>query len=103
MASMKDIRAVGKRIGREFFAQRVILFGSHARGAAGPDSDIDLLVIGPFEGSGFRRSLAILDRLDLRWPIDLLAYRSEDVDRRYAEGDPLIREALDHGKVLYAQ
>ena len=93
MVSMKDIRAVGRRIAREFRPQRVILFGSHARGAAGPDSDVDLLVIGPFEGTGFRRSLKILNQLDIRLPVDLIAYRPEDVERRYAEGDPLIREA----------
>jgi uncharacterized protein len=103
MVSMNDIQAVGSRIASEFHPQRVILFGSHARGAAGPDSDVDLLVIGPFEGTGFRRSLQILNRLDVRLPIDLIAYRPEDVQRRYAEGDPLIREALDQGKVLYAE
>ncbi len=103
MVSMKDIRAVGRRIAREFHPQRVILFGSYARGAARPDSDVDLLVIAPFEGTGFRQSLKILNRLDLRLPLDLIAYRPEDIQRRYVEGDPLIREALDHGKVLYAQ
>ena len=103
MASMKEIRAVGRRIGREFHPDRVILFGSHARGAAGPDSDIDLLVVAPFEGTGFRQSLKILNLLDLRLPIDLITYRPEEVDRRYREGDPLVREAIDHGKVLYAE
>ena len=32
------------RIVRRFHPDRVILFGSHARGTAGPDSDVDLLV-----------------------------------------------------------
>jgi uncharacterized protein len=103
MVTMKDIRVVGQRIAREFQPQRVILFGSHARGAARPDSDIDLLVIAPFKGTAFRQSLKILNRLDLRLPIDLISYRPEDVERRYVEGDPLVREAIDHGKVLYAQ
>jgi uncharacterized protein len=100
---MKDIRAVGRGIGRQFRPQRVILFGSHARGTATTDSDVDLLVIAPFEGTSFRQSLKILNQLDLRMPIDLIVYRPADVERRYVEGDPLIREALDHGKVLYAQ
>ena len=103
MVSMKDIQTVGRRIAREFRPQRVILFGSHARGSARADSDVDLLVIAPFDGTSFRQSLRILNQLDLRLPIDLIAYRPEDVQRRYAEGDPLVREALDHGKVLYAQ
>jgi uncharacterized protein len=103
MVSMKSIRAVGRKIAREFHPERVILFGSYARGTANADSDIDLLVIAPFNGSSFRRSLEILNRLDIRLPVDLIAYRQEDVDRRYAEGDPLIREALDQGKVLYGE
>jgi uncharacterized protein len=103
MATMKEIRDVGRAIAREFQPQRIILFGSHAQGTSRKDSDVDLLVVMPFEGKGFRQSLRILNRLDLRLPIDLLAYRPEDVDRRYAEGDPLVRDAIDHGKVLYAQ
>ena len=103
MVSMKAIRTLGQRIAHEFHPQRVILFGSHARGTAGADSDVDLLVIASFEGSGFRHSLEILNRLDIRLPVDLIAYRPEDVQRRYTEGDPLIREALDHGKVLYGE
>jgi uncharacterized protein len=103
MVSMNEIRDVGRRIASEFQPQRVILFGSYARGTARADSDIDLLVIAPFQGTGFRRSLEILNSLDLRLPIDLIAYRPEEVDRRYREGDPLVREAIDHGEVLYAE
>jgi len=54
-----------------------------------------------FQGKSFHKSLEILNRIDVRFPIDLIATRPEDVQRRYAEGDPLIREALDSGKVLY--
>lgn len=103
MASMKEIRRVGRRIGRGFRPRRVILFGSHAEGTARRDSDVDLLVIMPFQGSGFRQSPRILNRLELQLPLDLIAYRPEDVARRYAEGDPLVREAIDRGKVLYAE
>ncbi len=103
MVSMDDIQTIGHEIVSQFHPQRVILFGSHARGTAQEDSDVDLLVISPFEGTGFRQSLKILNRLDSHLPIDLIAYRPEDVQRRYAEGDPLIRDAIDHGKVLYGE
>jgi predicted nucleotidyltransferase len=103
VVTMKEIQAIGRRIGREFHPQRVILFGSHAHGRARPDSDIDILVILPFRGQGFRKSLEILNRLDLSIPIDLLARQPGDVKRRYAERDPIIRDALDRGKVLYEQ
>jgi predicted nucleotidyltransferase len=101
VVSMDEIHEVGARLGREFRPERVILFGSYAEGTAGTDSDVDLLVVLPFEGRPFHKSLEILNRLDVRFPCDLIARRPDDVARRYAQGDPLIREALDRGEVLY--
>ena len=45
-----------KRIVKRFQPKQVILFGSHARGDAGPDSDVDLLVVMDFEGSARDKS-----------------------------------------------
>ncbi len=101
MVDMATIQAMSERIAREFQPDRIILFGSYAYGTPQPDSDVDLLVILPFEGKGFRKSLEILNRIDPPFAIDLLARHPDDTARRYAEGDPLIREALDRGKVLY--
>jgi uncharacterized protein len=86
---------------RDFQPERVILFGSYAYGAPSPDSDVDFLVILPFSGKSLRQSVAILERIDGKFPVDVLARRPDDTARRYAEGDPLIREALDRGRVLY--
>jgi len=71
----------------------VILFGSHAYGSPGPYSDVDLLVVLPFEGRNFWKSLEILNRVDPPFPVDLLARRPDDTARRYAEGDPLVCSA----------
>ena len=43
--------------------ERVVLFGSYARGDAGPDSDLDLLVVSAFEGARSRLALRILEAL----------------------------------------
>ncbi|MBH0185089.1 MAG: nucleotidyltransferase domain-containing protein, partial [Nitrospira sp.] len=40
-----------RRIVERFHPERVILFGSHARGTAGPQSDVDLLVVMQAQGS----------------------------------------------------
>ena len=101
MVDERAIVALGEQIARDFEPERIILFGSHATGEAGADSDVDILVVLPFLGRGFDKSLEILDRTDPQFPIDLIARRPEDVERRYSEGDPLVREALDHGRVLY--
>jgi predicted nucleotidyltransferase len=43
MVPMNAIEDFGLRIGLQFNPKRVILFGSHAEGRAGVDSDVDLL------------------------------------------------------------
>ena len=53
-------RDLSERIVREFQPERIILFGSSAYGQPPADSDVDLLVVLPFEGRGFRKSLEIL-------------------------------------------
>jgi predicted nucleotidyltransferase len=101
MIDQKSIADLSERIVREFQPDKIILFGSYAYGQPRPDSDVDLLVVLPFEGRGFRKSLEILNRISPDFSVDLLARLPQDTARRYAEGDPLIREALDYGKVLY--
>ena len=101
MIEERQIAELTERIVRGFQPEKVILFGSYASGRAHAGSDVDLLVVLPFEGKGFWKSLEILDSISPEFSVDLLARRPDDTARRYAEGDPLIREVLDHGKVLY--
>ena len=101
MVAFEDIEGAVQRIVHEFRPERVILFGSHAQGQPRVDSDVDLLVIMPFQGKPFWKSLDILNRIDPAFPMDLMARTPEDTRRRYDQGDPLIRDALDHGRVLY--
>lgn len=101
MYPMDSIKAVARQIAAEFKPEKIILFGSYAYGNPTPDSDVDLLVVMPFEGKNFTASFEIMKRIHPGFPIDILARRPDDTERRYREGDPLIREALDKGKVLY--
>jgi len=101
MVSMDKIMAAVDRIATEYNPERVVLFGSYAKGTATADSDVDLLVILPFEGKAFWKSLEIINRVNPSFAMDLLARRPDETQRRYALGDPLIREALDQGRVLY--
>ena len=101
MVDDNAIARLSAQIAQEFNPERIILFGSYAYGNPTPDSDVDLLVILPFAGKGFWKSIEILNRVDPKFSVDLLARRPDDTLRRYREGDPLIREALDQGKVLY--
>jgi predicted nucleotidyltransferase len=101
MIDEKRIAELGEKIAREFQPERIILFGSYAYGKPRPDSDVDLLVVLPFDGKAFRKSLEILNRIDPDFSVDIVTRRPEDAARRYKEGDLLIREALNRGRVLY--
>lgn len=66
MVSMRRIREVGRRIGEQFRAERVILFGSYAEGHVGADSDVDLLVVKRGRGSSVDQSVEIRGRCGRR-------------------------------------
>ncbi len=101
MVAMDKIEEFSRRIGRQFDAERVILFGSYARGAITKDSDVDLLVIGPFEGRSVDRSVQIRMQLRPSFPVDLVLRTAEKVRERLAMGDDFMRDILEEGKVLY--
>lgn len=101
MIALSSVEEVSKRIAQQFDPERIVLFGSHAYGLPDEDSDVDLLVVLPFEGKGFRKALEIIRAVSPTFPIDLIARTPDDTARRYREGDPLIREALDRGRTLY--
>lgn len=101
MVAMDQVEALSRQIAREFEPERIILFGSHAYGTPSDYSDVDLLVIMPFEGHPFDKAMEILDRVDPDFSADVVVRSPGDAARRYAECDPLIREAFDRGKVLY--
>ena len=101
MVTNSEIIALSERIVREFNPDRIILFGSYAYGTPSEDSDVDLMVLLPFEGRGLAKSLEIWDRVRPPFSVDILARQPDDTTRRYREWDPLVREALDKGRVLY--
>lgn len=101
MATNADIQALANRIAARFMPQRIVLFGSHANGSPREDSDIDLLVVLPFEGPAFRKAGQIRAALPNDFAIDIVARTPDDLERRYQFGDPIARQAIDQGIVLY--
>ncbi len=101
MPTMQQIDDFGRRIGEEFAAQQVVLFGSYARGAATADSDVDVLVVMPFEGRSADKSVEIRLTTNPPFPLDLLVRTPEVMRRRIEMGDCFLRDILRDGKVLY--
>jgi len=93
-----------ERLTERFDPQEIILFGSHARGTAGPDSDVDLLMIMPVSGS--RRDKQVEMRValhDIAVPKDIILVTPDEVERQRDVVGTIIRPALREGKVLYVR
>ncbi len=100
----KDIQRMVNRIVREFQPERVILFGSHARGEGEPDSDVDLLVVIPVEGSKREKAIEIGVALhDVRVPKDIIVTTPEEFEWRKEIAGTIERPAAMEGKTLYAK
>ncbi len=100
------IQHMARRIARRFKPERIILFGSRARGEAGPDSDVDLLVVMPVEGSKRDQQMAI--RAALRHgftlvPTDVIVVTPDEWVRHAHIPGTIVWPARREGKVLYVR
>lgn len=101
MVTMQQIEAFCHNLAREFQPEKVILFGSYAWGTPTADSDVDLLVILPFEGKSVFKSVEMRLKLRPRFPLDLVVRTPEKVRERLEMGDDFMKELLEKGKILY--
>ena len=91
-----------RRVVEQFDPQMIVLFGSHARGDAGPDSDVDLLVVMDFEGSKRQKQVDIGVALhDIRVPKDIIVATPDEIERYRDIVGTIIRPALREGRTLY--
>ena len=97
-----DIQKFAADVAREFLPEKVILFGSYARGNAGAESDVDLLVVMPGDVSGTRVAVDIIRRLKPTLPVELIVRSSGQIKERLALNDFFLREIIATGKELYA-
>jgi len=100
----KEIQKMVKRIARKFQPERIILFGSHARGEGGPESDVDLLVVMVLKGSKRAARLKIRRVLrDIRVPKDIVVSSPEEFAWRKEIVGTIEYPAVREGEVLYAK
>jgi len=105
-AQEKMVREMAAVIVAAANPRKIVLFGSLAREAAGPGSDVDLLVIEdePFgPGRSRRREMARLSRLlaHFRLPQDILVYSAEETEHWAKTRNHVIARALREGRVVY--
>jgi predicted nucleotidyltransferase len=86
-----------------FDPRRVILFGSHARGDAGPDSDHDFLVVLDDDAppEKLRLEAGYEARRGYRRPADVVPCRESTFRRRAQRPGALCHAAATEGVVVY--
>lgn len=101
--SEKLLREATRRLIAEFKPEQIILFGPHAWGSPGPDSDLDLLVIIPEsqEAPAARATRAYRSLRGLKAPADILVKTRAEMERFASVPASLENRILHDGRKLY--
>lgn len=92
-----------KRIIASVHPQKIILFGSAARGSMGPNSDLDLLVIMPVGHPRRKTAQKIYQNLiGVGFAVDVVVVTQDDIKKIKNNTKTVIQPALTEGKLLYA-
>ncbi|MBU0611094.1 MAG: nucleotidyltransferase domain-containing protein [Armatimonadetes bacterium] len=82
--------------------EKIILFGSYARGEAGPDSDVDILVVADVaDPDGFRSVEARTAIGDIPYPLDLVIVTPGEWTTWHDFVNTVMGQAFKYGKPLY--
>ena len=102
MVTLSKIEQLGQRIGCQFGAERVILFGSYAQGTATEGSDIDLMVVAKTSLSARKRYSAVR-RLVTDFPasFDIIVKTPDEYSHWRSVVNNVVSFANKYGKVLY--
>ena len=98
----ETLAEIVRRIAAVGSPERIILFGSRARGDDGPDSDLDLLIVEESDLPRYRRAARYYRALTGTFPAkDIVVWTPDEIDSwrevRYA----FITTAVREGRTLY--
>jgi len=104
MVNESDIKTVAEKIAKVINAYKVILFGSHARGQARNDSDVDLLIVAESDLPRHKRARQLYGSLNpYPFGMDLLVYTPEEIQKASESPLSFVSEVLREGVVGYAR
>ena len=98
------IHEIIRRLTEELAPQKIILFGSYAKGQAHEDSDIDLLIIADMPEPFFKRLTRVRKAVSGTHPgipIDPIVLTPLELEARLRKGDQFIAEVMEEGQAIY--
>jgi len=95
------IRVVVENLKLAFSPEKIILFGSYARGDFQEDSTIDLFVIADTEARFVERIRGAIEVTGGFPPVEPIIYTPEEFDLMQDQGESFIESALKEGVTLY--
>lgn len=99
---MTNVEEAVTRIVEQFHPAKIILFGSHARGSADRDSDVDLLVVMEVKDSKRKQAVEIdLALSDRTFPLDLIVVTPDEFETYRDVAGHIAYPATREGKVVY--
>lgn len=98
----KQIESIKQQLIDKYKPEKIIIFGSYAKGEFNEDSDIDFLIIKKDTPNlGRERAREIRRLIEKNVACDFLVYRPEELQERIKLEDPFIKLILKEGKVIY--
>ena len=94
----QELKEFVKLLKERFPIKAIYLFGSFANGDIHEGSDIDLLIIGEFQGRFMERIGEITSLTDL--PIEPLVYTPLEIEEMISNDNPFIKSLLETGKKI---
>ncbi|MCZ7586106.1 MAG: nucleotidyltransferase domain-containing protein [Deltaproteobacteria bacterium] len=100
----KALKEIVERLREEFHPETIYLFGSHAWGSPGGDSDLDILVIvsDSEETATARAQRAYARKAGIMVPMDIVVQTRAQFDRFLTVKASLAHRVARDGRVLYA-
>lgn len=87
---------------KEYKPDKIILYGSCARGDYHEGSDLDLVIIKDDVPDNFLKRLdEVLNLCDGSVGVEALVYKNAEVEKMLKNGNDFIRTVIEEGKVVY--
>ncbi len=97
----KEVNKITSQLKENYNPDKIILFGSLAKGTITENSDIDMLIIKDTNKRRVERIKDVLSIVDYDIPFEPVVFTNKELQKRLALNDFFIKNILKEGKILY--